>query len=377
MKQKDSVFGGFCPEYVYQPSSLDKALFSGGVMPMAHRLVKGLSFLFFCAIITPVFAEVQYQSGPATVDIGDLASLDVPAGYRFAPKDQCKAFMEMTGNSPTDKELGVLVSGTEGTPEYFAIFEFDEIGYIKDAASEKLDPAALLNSVRQATEAANAERKNNGWAALEVVGWDKEPFYNPETQRLEWSIKGREVGGSEIINYHTRILGRKGVMSVVVVVGPQNSATMVADVSDKLKTFAYKEGNKYAQWLPGDRVAEIGLAALILGGVGAVALKTGLLAKFWKFILLIIAKLGKVFILVLAKAGKALFLVLAAVGAAIKQAFTGKSSEPTAKEGKPGKPAYTPQGTSSPVMGASDQPDKPAPERRSEAIPHMDDDPPK
>jgi len=46
------------------------------------------------------------------------------------------------------------------------------------------------------------------------------------------------------------------------------------------------EGQRYAEFRPGDKIAEYGLAALITGGAAAVALKTGLFQKFWKLIVL-------------------------------------------------------------------------------------------
>ena len=73
-----------------------------------------------------------------------------------------------------------------------------------------------------------------------------------------------------------------------------------------LKSFDFNSGEKYSEWKPGDHVAEIGLAALVVGGAAAVAAKTGFwkvllagLAAFWKFIAVgavaVFAAIGKIF----------------------------------------------------------------------------------
>jgi uncharacterized membrane-anchored protein len=58
-----------------------------------------------------------------------------------------------------------------------------------------------------------------------------------------------------------------------------------------LSGFAYAPGSTYAEWKDGDKVAAVGLGALVLGGAGAAAAKKGfftaalvMLAKFWKLI---------------------------------------------------------------------------------------------
>jgi uncharacterized membrane-anchored protein len=58
-----------------------------------------------------------------------------------------------------------------------------------------------------------------------------------------------------------------------------------------LNGYSFNAGESYAEYRPGDKVAEYGLAALIVGGAAAVAAKKGLfgvlatfLAAAWKFL---------------------------------------------------------------------------------------------
>ncbi len=47
----------------------------------------------------------------------------------------------------------------------------------------------------------------------------------------------------------------------------------------------FNSGETYAEWKPGDKVAEYGLAGLIVGGAAAAAVKTGLFKGLWKILL--------------------------------------------------------------------------------------------
>ena len=63
--------------------------------------------------------------------------------------------------------------------------------------------------------------------------------------------------------------------------------------------FTYKLGKRYAEWVPGDKVAEYGLTALVAAGAGAAAVKLGFFAVLGKFF----AKSAKLVIIALAGLG--------------------------------------------------------------------------
>ena len=84
-----------------------------------------------------------------------------------------------------------------------------------------------------------------------------------------------------VVNFNTRVLGRGGVMSAVLVSSPDGLNESIGEFKDALASFEYLPGQKYAEYKPGDKIAKYGLAALITGGAAAIAVKTGL----WKVIL--------------------------------------------------------------------------------------------
>ena len=230
--------------------------------------------------------NIKWQDGPAVGALGTLAEVRVPEGLVFAGGEDTRRIMEAMQNPPTGTEMGFV---SPLRPTWFVVFEFDEIGYVKDDEKNSLDADALLQSIQKGNEAVNEERKKRGWSTLTIVGWEVPPRYNPETNNLEWAIKGRSDNGL-VVNHNTRVLGRKGVMKATLVTDPFRLQQVLPEYRNVLASFTYSGGNKYAEFRRGDKIAQYGLAALIVGGAGAVAVKSGLFKWLWK--ILVVAALG-------------------------------------------------------------------------------------
>jgi len=101
-------------------------------------------------------------------------------------------------------------------------------------------------------------------------------------------VKSVKSGGVSI-NYETRLLGRTGVMEVQLVCGPDELQPLLTEFQQIMGGFEYVEGQRYAEFREGDKVAKYGLTALIAGTGVLVASKMGLFAQLGVFF----AKLGK------------------------------------------------------------------------------------
>jgi uncharacterized membrane-anchored protein len=168
--------------------------------------------------------------------------------------------------------------------QWFLVFEWDAIGYVKDDEADELEAEAILGSIREATEAANEIRVERGWSPLHIVGWEEPPHYDPTTNNLTWAVIG-ESQGQRNINRIVKLLGRRGVMTVTLVSNPDELSDASWRVDRLLADYRFVPGNMYAEFVPGtDRLAQVGLTALVVGGAGATLAKTGLLARFWKFL---------------------------------------------------------------------------------------------
>ncbi|MBN8480508.1 MAG: DUF2167 domain-containing protein [Xanthomonadales bacterium] len=237
-------------------------------------------------------ASLDWHKGPATEDIAAKATIHTDADLSFLDEANSKRFLELTGNIPED---GNYIIASESA-QWWATFAFDPVGYVKD--DEKIDADELLATLKSGDAPSNEYRRSLGLGELHTVGWVVPPHYDAQTRRLEWGLKVRS-GSGESVNYTVRLLGRTGVMNATLVADPQTLDKDIPLFKASLGGFAFKPGETYAEYKEGDRVAEYGLAALVVGGAAAVAAKTGFLAKFWKLIVLgagaLVAAVGRLF----------------------------------------------------------------------------------
>lgn len=272
---------------------------------LAARRTFSLSLVLVCALIPAagLFAQdgeevsplaaggepFPWQIGPTKAMIGSIAEIDVPEGYRYTGENGTQMLLELMENPISGTEIGLLMpnpsddASEEDALSWFVVFEFEEIGYVSDEEKDDLDEDAILESIKQGTEASNEARRSRGWATMEISGWKQKPSYNPQTNNLEWAIEATS-DGQQIVNFNTRILGRSGVMSANLVADPAQLSATLPTFRSLLEGYSFQSGQKYGDFREGDKVAEYGLTALVTGGAAAVALKTGLFKKFWKLI---------------------------------------------------------------------------------------------
>ncbi len=91
------------------------------------------------------------------------------------------------------------------------------------------------------------------------------PAYNNDTKRLEWATI-LQSDGSQGVNFSTKVLGRRGHTSVILVTGTDGLTAARPQLDSVLGGYRFVDGERYADWVPGDKVATYGLAALVLGG---------------------------------------------------------------------------------------------------------------
>ena len=73
-------------------------------------------------------------------------------------------------------------------------------------------------------------------------------------------------------------------MQATLVADPEEFSLILHDFRSLLAGYEFQTGHRYAEFREGDKIAEYGLTALVVGGAAAVAAKTGLLSKIWKFL---------------------------------------------------------------------------------------------
>jgi uncharacterized membrane-anchored protein len=200
---------------------------------------------------------------------GQQASIRLPVGYAFLGASGTKRFLELNGNLPIDNEYTFAPKDLH----WFSIFNFDESGYVRD--DEKLDSDSLLDALKHNNQSADAERKRLGLEALTLEGWFIEPHYDLTTKRLEWGTRLRTESNEIVVNYTIKLLGRRGVMNAILVSDPKSLDKDTREFKSGLTGYSFNEGEGYTEFRSGDKMAEYGLSALILGGAAAAAAKSG------------------------------------------------------------------------------------------------------
>jgi uncharacterized membrane-anchored protein len=270
------------------------------LLPICFVLI---SLCAFGADEKPKFNVVH---GPADAPLGSIAIQKMPEGYVFLDGKDTRTLLEAAGEPTSGEELGMLRS----TNADFSIFyEFSETGYVKDDEKNKLNPDKLLASIKKGNDSANKARVKAGNPPLEIVGWEVPPRYDEKTHNLEWAIRATSEG-EPLLNYNTRLLGRKGVMEVVLVVTPDKLGETLPEFRELLKDFSYQSGQSYAEFRSGDKVAKYGLGALVVGGAAVGAAKLGLFAWLAVF---------------LKKGWKLVVVAVVGIGAAVRKLFSGRS----------------------------------------------------
>ncbi len=281
-----------------------------GLLLVSLGLIAGLP-------VSPTLADEPkplpwtWQMGPTEALLGDQATLSLPNGYRFLGPEETQRLLREMGNFPSGAELGLITSATPGE-QWFMVIRYLDAGYVKDDDAANWNADELLASIREGTEEDNKRREAQGHPPLVIRGWEEPPRYDKTANKVVWAIAAQEqeqVG----VNYNTMALGRQGYLSMNMVGSLEELPKLKPHVDTLLASVAFVEGKRYSDFNSStDKVAAVGLTALIAGA----AVKSGLLAKLWAFIVPLLL------------AGKKLlvFLVLVA-GGLIRKYFLKKRPE--------------------------------------------------
>lgn len=233
--------------------------------------------------------------GPLKVELGSVATIDLPEGVVFVPRPQADRAMRALGNTVSPTLIGLVVNRNAS---WLGIVQFIDEGHIADDDAKNWNVDELYKVLKDGTEADNAQRIARGYTPIEVAGWVEKPTYDAANRRLVWSVAVRDKGATSdadaAVNYNTYVLGRVGYLSLNLIDDRARIEQVKPVAKDLLSRIAFVPGKRYDEFNAStDRIAEYGIAALI-GGVAAK--KLGLLAIVFAFA----AKFAKVALVVAA-----------------------------------------------------------------------------
>lgn len=238
--------------------------------------------------------------GPSKVELGHDLQLALPEGFLYLDPPQAKKLMEKNGNFFNDNLLGVVV---QADSDWLITIRYTEDGYVKDDEAAKLNADDLLKQLHDGTEEANEERQKHGFPPIHVAGWSEPPTYQARSHHMVWGMRlKRDNAELETVNFNTRVLGRKGYVAINLIDDSKAIDAAKPAAATILAATTYEPGWRYEDFDPkkGDKVAEYGLAALVLGGVALKVAKVGLLAKFGAKLIALLIALKKAIVLAVA-----------------------------------------------------------------------------
>jgi uncharacterized membrane-anchored protein len=242
-----------------------------------------------------------------------VATLHLGERYRYLdPNETNKLLMAWGNESDTTTQGTIIPSDVDPWSEsgWAVILTYDDDGHIDDSDAAEIDYDDMLKDMKEGTEDYNGERKKAGFQPVHLIGWAEKPHYDASAKKLYWAKELNFEGSSgNTLNYDVRVLGREGVLSMNAVAGMDRLEQIRGEMRPLIEVAEFNEGYRYAEFnAKTDRMAEYGLGALIVAGVGA---KLGLFAKLGVFLLAM---------------KKFIIIGLVALGAFVKRLF-GKKDE--------------------------------------------------
>lgn len=235
--------------------------------------------------------ELRPRNG--TVAIPEAkASLDLGTEYDFYDRaDAAKILVQLWGNPPESAEgvLGLVMPAGVMPDEdsWGAVVTFEDSGYVSDDDADEVDYDDLLDQLKEQTDGQNEAREQEGYPAINLVGWAERPDYDASSHSVVWAQNLAFAGNQEnTLNYDVRSLGRYGVLSLNLVstMGQLEATRKAAHAFARHAQF--DRGARYQDYNAStDRVAEYGVGGLVAAGAGlAAAKKLGLFAILLKFL---------------------------------------------------------------------------------------------
>jgi uncharacterized membrane-anchored protein len=246
-------------------------------------------------------ATLKYQTGEIALPSAK-AKISLKDGFQYLDRAGARTLLVDIWHNPpqvASQVIGVIVPKRFHPLEdvsWAVTIESADDGYVKDAEFDSMNFNEVLKDMQEQSKEASKERVAAGYGKMELAGWATAPHYDKAQHKLYWAKKYNVDAPEQALNYDIRVLGRSGHLELSVISSMDQFKEIESQVPTILSMVDFTDGNRYADYRSGDKVANYGIAALITGGVLA---KTGffkglllLLAKGWKLVALAVVGIG-------------------------------------------------------------------------------------
>jgi uncharacterized membrane-anchored protein len=214
-----------------------------------------------------LYYSIGWMRGPGIAHLGEVAEISVPAGCLFTDAKGAKAFIQTMESPKGGKALGVMQdSGNDSSECWYVVFREVRVGHVMDTDQDRLDPDAILASLRVVNAVANVERKEVDLPSTEIAGWERPPSYDPRTRNLTWVARVR-LPKETRMEYASRILGRDGYVAADFLIHSRHPSTYIATFDSLMAGFHYDEGYGYGWFQQWHKTAPYGVSGLVAGSI--------------------------------------------------------------------------------------------------------------
>ena len=191
------------------------------------------------------------------------------------------------GRSAYDDTVRIFGEG------YHILLSYKNIGYTKINDWNDVNAEALIQSLRDANQ-----NQNDNRSYAKSINWIFKPNLNKDKKIVSYSYKVEWSNNKITMETKNLILGKSGHIEQTFVFDDPSNAKENSEYA--LKTASYVKFNKeysYSNFKTGDKVAAVGIGALVAGSLGVKALKgAGSVAAKGGVILLFLKKFWWVFV---------------------------------------------------------------------------------
>lgn len=220
--------------------------------------------------------DPRWIEGPASVQLGRVATFAVPVGFRVLPPSGQAVTSASDPSADAlgdeDEPITALVAPDDGS--WSMGVQINRVGYI-DTGSVHLDPVALASTM-EARGAASpfdpSSRSSVAAAAAKKVDWVRPPRWDAGQHELDWVVEQKvaSTGDASDTTYLNAVkLGRRDAVSLQLELDGDDSKHRAIELT---KTFdelvgrlSLRAGQTYADYRDGDATASIALTDYITG----------------------------------------------------------------------------------------------------------------
>jgi uncharacterized membrane-anchored protein len=197
--------------------------------------------------------------GPAIVALLDQATLELPGGYVFLPRDAAARFLLGDDRTAPPSLVGMIAGGQIGPEsEWFIAIGFTPAGFVKDDDVAAANPDRLAEDLR----AHGTRQQQHGGPQVTVTGVVGRPVYDRSARQLSLVVRT----GDRAVNLMTYAFGRDGYLGFNLVTDVSMFERDRAHQLGLLAAMTWRDGKRYGDFIARtDRVAPYGVGALMGG----------------------------------------------------------------------------------------------------------------